>query len=143
MDAHFNNDLGERCFSFSREEVLTLKLIDNKEALGRAVLNQRLALTHRNMATLFLIYDLKLKLSWQTPTTRVNWLVTTIFQFVEVIKIQSWSVFTDHSKTFIPHQIWKLFWLVCTLKYKQVTNKNNEVHNPFNFGGPFCEPTFR
>ena len=63
MDAHFNNDLGERFFSFSREEVLTLKLIDNKEALGRAVLNQRLALNHRNMATLFLIYDLKLKLS--------------------------------------------------------------------------------
>ena len=46
-----------------------------------------------------------------------NWLVTTIFEFAEVIKIQFLSVFTDHNKIFIPPQIWKLLWLVCTLKY--------------------------
>ena len=61
-----------------------------------------------------------------------NLFVTTTFQFVEVIKIQSRAVFTDHSKIFIPQQIWKLLWLMCTLK-KQLTNQNDEVHNPFSF----------
>ena len=95
------------------------------------------------MATLFLSYDLKLNLSWKTAITQVKLIGDNNFRISWGYQIQSWSVFTDHSKIFILQQIWKLLWLVCTLKYTQATNQNDETHNSFSFWGPFCEPTFK
>ena len=53
LDAHFNSDLEWGHFSFSREEVVTLKLI-NKTKRHLVEQNEGLVLNRINMATLFL-----------------------------------------------------------------------------------------
>ena len=144
MDAFFNSDLGWGHFSFRREEVFTLKLTDRTK--GHLV-DQCLIKSWHSIAEIWLLFSKVMTWSGiiheKLPLHKRNWLVTTICEFAEVIKIQSWSVFTDHSKIFILQKIWKLQWLVCTLKYTQITNQNDKVHNPFSFWGPFCEPTFK
>ena len=132
MNAHFNSNLGWGHFSFSREELLTLKLIDRtKEHL----VEQCLIKGWHSVAE----YGNSLPKVWPE--------VKTFMKNSHYLSEINWSVFINHSKIFIPQQIWKLSWLVCTLKYTQVTNQNDEVHNPFSVweggGGAFCEPTFK
>ena len=144
MDAYFNSDLGWGRILFSREEVLTSKLIDKTK--GQLV-EQCLIKVWHLIGEIWQLSSYVMTWSWnfheKLSLNKWNWLATIIFVFVVVIKIQFWSVLTDRSTIFIPQQIWKLMWLVCTLKYTQVTNQNDEVDNPFSYWGPLCELTLK
>ena len=119
MNAYFNSDLVWGHFSFSREEVLlTLKLIDKTE---RHLVEQCFFEDWHFITEIWQLSSYVLTWSWnfheKLPLHKGNWLVTTMFEFVDVIKIQAWSVFT------IPQQIWKLLWFVCTLKHTSHQSK--------------------
>ena len=79
----------------------------DKGALGRAVLNQGLALSR------WIWLNNSFPKLWpevKTSITEMKLIGDNNF------RIQSWSVFINNSKIFIPQQILKLPWLVCTLK---------------------------